>query len=237
MTMNLSRRDLLKFSAAGVVGTSLSGWLGALAAHAEQTRTKTKSCIVLWMDGGPSHKDTFDLKPGTKDAGDFQPIPTSVPGVRISEHFPKLAKLMHHGAILRGMCTGEGAHGRAKVYLHTGYKEGVGGLVYPSLGSIVSMELGRSDFPLPNFVSVGNRSFGSGFLGARHQPLVVNDPTRGVDNLRPAVQTGQFNNRVDLLGELEQCFNRTYNNGLGQAHRTTYERAVQLMRDQGGAAV
>src|SRR5262249_39920764 len=157
---DLSRRDFFKFSAAGATFASLSGWLDVLANRAAATGTRpSKACILLWMDGGPSHKDTFDLKPGTKDGGEFKPIQTSVPGIEISEHFPKLAQLMQHAAILRGMSTGEGAHGRAKYYLHTGYKEGQGGLVYPSLGSIVSAELGRPEFPLPNFVSVGNRSY------------------------------------------------------------------------------
>jgi hypothetical protein len=97
-----------------------------LASRAVAAPNKHKSCILLWMDGGPSHKDTFDLKPGTKDGGDFKPIATSVPGIQISEHFPKFAKIMHHAALLRGMSTSEGAHGRAKYYLHTGYKEGQG---------------------------------------------------------------------------------------------------------------
>src|SRR5881227_3454529 len=108
-----SRRDFLKLSAAGVLATSFSGWLNVLAARAAQSGVKHKSCILLWMDGGPSHKDTFDLKPGTKDGGDFKPISTSAAGVQISEHFPKLAKQMQHAAIIRGMSTPEGAHGRA----------------------------------------------------------------------------------------------------------------------------
>src|SRR5207302_1578060 len=91
MIENLSRRALLKATAA----TSLSGWLPVLAAHAAPARGKHKSCIVLWMDGGPSHKDTFDLKPGTADAGEFAPIQTSVNGIRISEHLPQIAKWMH----------------------------------------------------------------------------------------------------------------------------------------------
>jgi hypothetical protein len=230
--MNLSRRDLLKLSAAGVSAVSLSGWLNVLAARAAQTSARTKSCILLWMDGGPSHKDTFDLKPGTKDGGEFQPIKTAAPGVEISEHFPKLAGLMRHAAVLRGMSTGEGAHGRAKYYLHTGYKEGVGGLVYPSLGSLVSAELGNPTFPLPSFVSIGNRSFGSGFLGTRHQPLVVNDPARGVENLRPTVGEGEFKDRVGLLEEMEAAFHRDYQAGIGAAHHTTYQRAVTLMQSK-----
>ena len=79
---------------------SLSGWLKVLASRAASTGAKHKSCILLWMDGGSSHKDTFDLKPGTKDGGEFKPISTNVPGIQISEHFPKLARQMNHAAIL-----------------------------------------------------------------------------------------------------------------------------------------
>ena len=233
---NLSRRDMMKLSAAGVLGTSLSGWLPVLASRAAETRARTKSCILLWMDGGPSHKDTFDLRPGTENGGPYRAIQTNVSGIQISEHFPKLAQLMNHGALIRSMSTGEGAHGRAKYYLHTGYKEGVGGLVYPSIGSITAKENGNPESPMPNFVSIGNRSFGSGFLGARHQPLVVTDPARGVENLRSFVTTNQFDSRVNLLDELEAGFHRTHGDGVGVAHRTTYQRAVSLMRDQGARA-
>jgi hypothetical protein len=231
---NLTRRDFVKLSAAGTTFTSLSGWFDILAARASASAParRHKSCILLWMDGGPSHKDTFDLKPGTKDAGEFKPIQTSVPGIEISEHFPKLALQMHQAAILRGMSTGEGAHGRAKYYLHTGYKEGVGGLNYPSLGSIASAELGQRDFPLPNFVSVGNRSYGAGFLGARHQPLVVNDPSRGVENLKALVSETQFDNRVGLLEEMEKGFFRAYKADAGSDHQTTYHRAVRMMKSK-----
>ncbi len=236
--LNLSRRDLLKLSAAGILGTSMSGWLGVLATRAAQAQAQApnrvhhKKCILLWMDGGPSHKDTFDLKPGTAQGGPYRAIATSVPGIQISEHLPRVAQLMQHGTIIRSMSTGEGAHGRAKYYLHTGYKEGVGGLVYPSLGAITASEIGNPNNPLPNFVSVGNRSYGAGFLGARHQPLVVNDPVRGVENLRPLVSTQQFNNRVGLLEEMESSFHRTHGDGVGNAHRTTYQRAVNLLQSR-----
>jgi len=227
---SLTRRDALKLSAAGVLGASMSGWLDILAVRAAEAKAKTKSVILLWMDGGPTHKDTFDLKPGTEHGGPFKPIQTSAPGVEISEHFPRVAHVMHHGVVLRGMSTGEGAHGRARYYLHTGYREGVGGVVHPSIGSIVSKEIGDPDFPLPNFVSIGSRSYGSGYLGARHQPLVVNDPARGVENLRALVDTKQFQNRVTLLDEMEEGFFRTYKAESINAHRTMYGRAVELMQ-------
>jgi uncharacterized protein (DUF1501 family) len=227
----LSRREFLKLSAAGVSAVSLSGWLKVLAGRAAETKAKHKSCILLWMDGGPSHKDTFDLKPGTKDAGEFKPISTSVSGIQISEHFPKFARLMDHAAILRGMSTSEGAHGRAKYYLHTGYKEGQGGLTYPSLGSIVSAEIGRPNATMPNYVAIG-RSYGPGFLGARHAPLIVNDPARGVENLKPRVDDDHFHDRLSLLQEMEQAFHRDYKADASADHKTTYQRAVTLMRSR-----
>ncbi len=236
--MNLTeatRRDFLKLSAAGVGMLSMSGWMKVLANHAADTPAgakKHKSCILLWMDGGPSHKDTFDLKPDSKGAGEFKPISTSATGVQISEHLPKLAKLMHHGVVVRGMSTPEGAHPRAKYNLHTGYREGQGGLVYPSLGSIVSAELGSDAAAMPNFVSVGNRSFGSGFLGPKHQPLIVTDPARGVEDLKALVNETQFSKRMSLLEQMEKAFYHDYQVDAATDHKTTYERAVKLMRSK-----
>jgi hypothetical protein len=184
-TAGLSRRDWLKLMAAGVTGCSMSGWMQAMAEQAAVTRAKTKSCILLWMDGGPSHKDTFDMKPGTDNAGEFKPIKTNVPGIEISEYFPKFAQLINHTAILRGMTTPEGAHLRARYYMHTGYREGLGGIVYPSIGALVASEIGNPDAALPNFVTIGNSPYGAGFLGARYQPVGVPDPARGVQGLKP----------------------------------------------------
>ncbi len=228
----LSRRDFFKLSAAGVSGVSLSGWLDVLASRAAAAGLKHKSCILLWMDGGPSHKDTFDPKPDSDGAGEFKPISTAVPGIQISELFPKFAQHMKDAALLRGMSTSEGAHGRARYYMHTGYKEGQGGIVHPSIGSLVSSELGTPEFALPNFVSVGARSYGAGFLGAKHQPLIVNDPSRGVENLKPLVDTKEFDQRIGLLEEMEQAFFRDYKAGVGVDHKTTYQRAVTLMKSK-----
>jgi uncharacterized protein (DUF1501 family) len=232
----ISRRELMKLSAAGVLGFSASNWLNVLAARAQESRTPTKNCILLWMAGGPSHKDTFDLRPGTEQGGPFRQIQTATNGIQISEHFPQFARLMNHAAIIRSMSTPEGAHARASYNMHTGYREGQGGIVYPSIGAIVSKELGSETSAMPNFVSVGQRSYGSGFLGARHQPLIVNDAARGVDNLRTGVNQTQFDSRVSLLDELEQGFHSTHNAATAQAHRTTIQRAVTLMRDTGTQA-
>jgi uncharacterized protein (DUF1501 family) len=232
----MNRREAMKLSAAGVLGVSVSNWFNILAAHASETRQQTKNCILLWMDGGPSHKDTWDLRPGTTNGGPYQQIQTNVNGIQISEHFPQFARLMNHAAIIRSMSTPEGAHARAKYNLHTGYREGQGGIVYPSIGSIVSKELGSDTSAMPNFVAIGNRAYGSGFLGASHQPLIVNDAARGVENLRTGLSQSQFSDRVSLLDELESGFQRQHNANTAVAHRTTMQRAVTLMRDTGTQA-
>jgi uncharacterized protein (DUF1501 family) len=239
LDLNLSRRDLLKLTASGAGAAALSGWMPALAARAAQVqqtstgqRARHKHCILLWMDGGPSHKDTFDLKPGTADGGPFQAINTNVPGIRISEHFPRLAQLMNHTTLIRSMSTPEGAHPRARFHLHTGYREGVGGLVYPSIGSIAAKEIGDANSMMPNFIAVNRAGYSSGFLGPRYQPLNVQDPTRGVDGLRAFVDQERFNSRVGLLEEMEQSFFGNYQADAAVAHRTTYQRAVSLMQSR-----
>ena len=228
----LSRRDFLRLSAAGVGGAAMSGWMGVLAARAAEAGVKHKACILLNMEGGPSHKDTFDMKPGTANGGEFKPISTAVPGMQISEHLPQFAQLTKDAVIIRSMSTSEGAHGRGRYFMHTGYKEGQGGLSYPSIGSIVSSELGKDDFPLPNFVAVNGRSYGSGFLGPRHQPLFIQDPARGVENLKPLVGAGEFTDRMGLLEEMESAFYRDYKVESGAAHETTYRRAVEMMKSK-----
>lgn len=231
-----TRRDFVKLSAMGVFGASFSGWLNVLAAHAKDKATpataKAKNCILVWLDGGPSHKDTWDLKPQSKGAGDFKPIKTSVPGVEISEHLPKLAGWMDKGVLLRGMSTAEGAHPRAKYNLHTGYREGQGGLVYPSIGAIASAEIGRKDASIPNYITIGNRSYGSGFIGPKHQPLIVNDPNRGVQDLNSLVAASQFDKRVNLLQDLESAFYHDYQADSINDHKTTYARAVTMMKSK-----
>lgn len=232
-----TRRRFLQLSAAGVGTASMSGWLKAMAnspaaAPAKRAPGRAKSVVLLWMDGGPSHKDTFDLKPDSKGAGEFKPTKTSAPGIEISEHLPELAKWMHKGTLVRGMSTPEGAHARAKYNLHTGYREGQGGLVYPSIGSIVAAETGSPEASVPNFVSIGNRTYGSGFLGPKFQPLIVTNPTRGVEDLRTGVTERQFDNRLGLLDEMEAAFRGKYQADVIVDHKTAYERAVKLMHSK-----
>jgi hypothetical protein len=233
MNPGLSRRE---FVVSAITGASLCGWLSRLAAEAPD-RSRPKACILLWMAGGPSHIDTFDPKPDAPAniRGEFKSIDTSVPGVRISEHFPKFAKLMKHAAILRGMCTQESDHKLATYHLHTSYQNRGGAVAFPSLGAIVAKELGKRDVPLPNFVAIGRapqEALSAGFLGPDHQPLGVTDPVRGLDFIEPAAPPEQFDRQVELLQQLEKPFHQAYRSEAGDAHRSALERAVWLMNSK-----
>lgn len=230
----MRRRDFMKTCGLHVGAASLSGWLPQLA-NASGENNRPKACIVLWMTGGPSHLDTFDLKPDARAEvrGEFRPIATSVPGIQVSEHFPRIARRMQHAAILRGMSTQEADHQLGSYHLHTGYQNRAGGISFPALGSIVSQQLGRGDFPLPNYAVIGpgpRDGMGAGFLGARHQPFHVPDPTRNVENLTATVDATRFQRQYQLLGELERSFYQAYQAPAGQAHTTTMDGAVRMMR-------
>jgi len=245
----LTRRELFCLSAAGVGGASASGWLGALAAHAAKPLAgkKAKQCILLWMDGGPSHHDTFDMKPDAPAdvRGEFTPIQSSVTGLQVTEMLPRVAKVMHLAAVIRGMSTGESEHGRARTYLHTGYRVGAGGLQYPTMGSLMTAAAGEpADAAMPNFVVTGmhlnpaNWSYvaSPGHLGPRHTPLIVADPAGGVANLKPGVDDAEFDDRAAVLDQMTRGFLRDRPAPPAAAQATAYQRAVQLMRSPKGKA-
>jgi len=251
----LSRRDWLKLSAAGVVGTSLSGWLQALAADAAGSPQRKRSCILLWMNGGPSQMDTFDMKPGHANGGSFKEIDTAVPGIKISEHLPQVAKHMERIALVRSMSTKEADHGRATYQMRTGHVPG-GPVHYPTMGSLLSKEMGQADAELPNFVSVAPYRFfspaayGPGFLGPQHAPLVVGENQQSLipipgqqsnyeDSLKvqdidlPAsVTADRAAARVKLLNEMTSDFLEKRSGVPSESHKAAVERAVTLMRSK-----
>jgi hypothetical protein len=189
------------------------------------------------MAGGPSHIDTFDPKPEAPAniRGEFRATETSVSGIRISEHFPRFAKLMQHAAILRGMCTQESDHKLATYNLHTGYRNRGGAVAYPSLGAIVAKELGKRDVALPNFVTIGRgpqEALSAGFLGPDNQPLSVNDPVRGLDFVEPAGAPERFERQVELLRGFDAAFHNQYGSAADETHQSAIDRSVRLMNSE-----
>ena len=254
-TPRVSRRDMLRLSAAGVLGGSASGWLPAFAADAAANPQRRRSCVLLWMNGGPATIDLFDLKPGHANGGSFKEI-EAAPGLKIGEHLPKLAAHGKRLGVVRSMSTKEGDHGRATYLMRTGNLP-QGALQYPTLGSLVSKEIGDPAAELPNFVSVGpfrqfsQGAFGPGFLGPNYAPLVVGENNnfgapqggntdaalRVQDLARPGDISGeQAESRYDLLRDLERSFSIDRPNLVAQSHATAYDRAVRLMQSVGAQA-
>src|SRR5262245_52366978 len=236
MIRELSRRDWLRWSATGLFWR-VSGWLPALAADAAPHPGRRRSCVVLWMSGGPSQLDTFDLKPEHESGGPFREIATSAPGLRISEHLPGVARHADKLAVIRSMSTKEGDHDRARFLLRTGRLPD-GPERYPALGSLAGKELGRSEDALPAFVSIGAENVpGPGFLGPRYAPLVLGGDRRdavedrlSVPALAPPadITAEQGDARRRLLRETTRRFVDRHPDPAAQVHQAVYDRAMRL---------
>lgn len=206
------------------------------------------------MNGGPSQMDTFDLKPGHKNGGEFKEIATAVPGIRISEHLPKIAALAEHLAVIRSMSTKEGDHSRAAYLLRNGYLPQPP-VSYPTLGSLVSKELGNPAAALPNFVSIAPyrnlnpAAYAPGFLGSQFAPLIVGearpdgDDASGdygltVDDLAaPAgVSREAVTARLGILNSLNDRFVGSHPDAPALGYRSAYDQAVKLMRSDAAKA-
>lgn len=253
----ISRREWLRVAGGSFAGLMAgSRWFPLLADQAVKSH---RACILLWMSGGPSQMDTFDLKPGHPNGGEFQEIETSVPGIRISEHLPKLARQMEHLALIRSMKTREGDHTRGTYLMHTGYLP-QGPIAYPTLGSLLSKELGEDESSLPNFVSIAPNTFlspsafGPGFLGSKYAPLVVGGMARPpgaspsdnnteeisfrVENLEPIAGTSgeQTASRLSLLKQFDEDFSAQRSGIVTESHRSAYQAAIRMMSPASEAA-
>ncbi len=247
----LNRRSWLRRALLGVGASagSMSGWLRAMAGHAP--KKPVKSVAVLWMNGGPATIDLWDLKPGHGNGGPFKEIATKAPGMRFSEHLPRLAALGQDLALARSMSSKEGDHERATFHLRTGYTP-VGAIQFPALGSLVASELGSETADLPNFVSIAPgrnvSAIGGGFLGPRFAPLGIAERAEGepgsagdilrVPDIRLAEGVSERAQaaRLDLLAGMESQFQADRKTPVGDSYRAAMLRAVKLMRPSAAAA-
>lgn len=253
---SLNRRDWLRYSAAAL-GVTSCNWFtpiaNVLAADEKQTGRK-RHCVLLWMAGGPSQTDTFDMKPKHTNGGEFKEVETCVPGLRFSEHLPGLAKHADQLAVVRSLSTKEGDHGRGTYLMRTGHAPGTP-VKYPSIGSSISKELGSDLAPLPNYVAINQNipfaadAFGPGFLGPKYSAATVNGSEPGptpsgeapdgeagfaqlrVDNLNlaPGVSPERATRRRELWEQMQTDFISTRPVSAVLAHDTIYRRAVRTM--------
>jgi uncharacterized protein (DUF1501 family) len=243
---SLSRRSFVKVGAVGFLGLSLglNDLLRMERAFAAEDRSKSgpqaKSVILIWLDGGPSQFDTFDpkLTAPADHKSEFGAIPTSVPGLHISELMPHTAKVMNKATLIRTLSHGEGAHERACHTLLTGWAPNPS-LVYPALGSVTAKELGANG-PLPPYVAIPGSGFAfgyaqSGFLEAAFNPFSVGgDPNNDGFSVRDVALPGgvtaeRLDGRRTLLQTLDSAFRRFENTPEARSRDEFYARAYDMI--------
>jgi hypothetical protein len=203
----VSRRNFLKIGALGA-GLTLADLLRARASASAQTTrspSSSKAAIMIYLPGGPSHMDMYDLKPDApaEYRGEFRPIATNVPGIQICEYFPLQARMFDKLAVIRSVVSVE-EHSDSLVM--TGFSEGTNRTAHhPSFGSVVSRLRQGTTADVPPFVSLRGMSFGSepGYLGVAHRAFTPSGP--GVENLRLAngLNADRVSSRRDLLHEFD----------------------------------
>ena len=235
MTIELSRRDFLRTSAAagGVIATSsffANNLYGQDKKNVRARNSKINHVIILYMAGAPSQMETFDPKPGTKNGGPTKAIETEVPGFTPADNLPHIAKCAGDLLLIKSMHSREGNHSRGSYLLHTGYIPNPT-LKHPSLGSIVAQQIGDPEFELPNFVKLGGGPFPAGYLGVENNPFVISRPGAKIENLdyAPGVNRDRMDRRMKLVKEMEKDFAKDRGDEAVEAHKAMYEKARKLM--------
>ncbi len=230
LPLGMSRRHFMSHmaGASAMAATSLS--LGhTLRTHAADLKKNHKAAILLWMSGGPSTMDIWDLKPGANTGGPFRPIRTSG-DAEISEHMPETAKIMDKMAIIRSMSTREADHNRGRYYMHTGYVPNPN-IEHPSYGSVISHELYKEGLEIPPFVSVGGGSVGPGFLGMSWAPFVVNSNGQ-VRNVDMGMDEKRLMQRMEALSLIENGFVGQKRGSASEDHMKILKKTLDLMTSQ-----
>ena len=243
----LTRRRALRIGASGLIGGLSLPWLLEAQAKAATAKPgKAKSCIFIFLEGGPSQLDMWDLKPEApaEIRGPYKPISTSVSGTQICEHLPMCAKIANKYTIVRSHSHNDNGHNTGYHYLMTGYKADFpdgntrvpNNHLFPSIGSIISRELGpKSTLPpyinMPHMMQAG----GAGFYGSEYSPFVIeSDPVQAdfeVQNLNPLerLSTERQERRRKLLNDVEKLEREGTEQGRAKAMSTYYQRARDLI--------
>ncbi|MBI3880846.1 MAG: DUF1501 domain-containing protein [Verrucomicrobia bacterium] len=232
-----SRRDFLHLGALSCLGLSLADLLRFQSLAANPRAQRDVSCILIWLDGGPSHLEMFDLKPDApiEVRGEFKPIATSVPGIRICEHLPRTAQMMRDVALIRSLTHELGNHDTGSHYLLTGHRP-TPVVQYPSLGSIVAKETGFTR-PLPPYVAIPEavNAARAGYLPGAFSPFAIGgDPSKAdykVRDLEPPESVGfeRVTRRQTMQQQLDNFSRQVETNSAVQSRDAFYEQAYRLL--------
>jgi len=227
---HVSRRSLLKGTLATASGASVLNWGGLFQSQAiaEAAKRKKKHCILLWLNGGCSQFETFDMKIGRSTGGMFRDISTNLPGARVCELMPAISQRMDKLTVIRSMRTSQIDHPGGIYLMHTGYARAAN-VRFPEMGAIIAKYCGSPEADLPDFVKISSQgNAGAGFLGPRYQPFSL-----GRDGNLPPFSTSQLtpekeSRRHSLRDFIEEQFARTHKADPARMHREAYDRARRL---------
>jgi len=228
---DISRRRFMEWFARSSLGVGLGGQLSA----APSAGGRARQVIAIYLRGGMSHVDTFDPKPGRPEMAGVEAIATSADGVQVGGWFPKMARQMHHVALVRSMTSTQGVHERGAYLAHTSYFQ-TPTIVHPSLGTWTLKKLGNDNPLLPGFVLVngGPQHPGSGYMESRLGPLPIIDPSAGLQDstLLSGVTPADFARRDALVRTLAARFSSRTKSRTATAYARIHEEAVDLMRSK-----
>lgn len=240
-----TRRDFVVGMAKSCLGVSLMPLLQGSAQALFDGSSKLKqvptarNVIYLYMSGGMTHLDTFGCVPGAETMGETEVIKTSADGIQIGSGLPTVAKYMRHGVIINSMTSTQGAHEQGNYFQHTSYTLR-GGTRHPTMGAWLQKFQGKGHPDLPGTVviSEGSKHPGGGFFEAAFQPLVINDPTTGLQNSRrlASLSESDFDYRLGLSAKLNAGFQEAYNQSAVRAYSDVYRDAVKVMKSADLAA-
>jgi len=226
----MNRRHFLShLVATSSMAIPVTNFTNTILANSADLKKRHKSAILLWMSGGPSTIDLWDLKPGSPTGGPFKPINTNADGIQICEHLPMLSKNMDKLSIVRSMSTREADHTRGRYYMHTGYVPSTT-IEYPSYGSVISHELisQSPELEIPPFVSIGGSSIGPGFLGMSYSPFVV-DSNGNIKDLNMGIDKSRLSQRLEMLAVIENKFINENRGGSLIDHNEILNKTIKLM--------
>ncbi len=228
---HISRRAMIKGALATTAGAvaNFGGLFNSQTIAAEAAK-KGKRCILLWMNGGASQIDTFDMKPGRSTAGPFREIKTKLPGYHVCEYLPKMAQLVDKLGIIRSMKTQSPDHPDGIYHMHCCYKQSER-TPHPELGAMIAKYLGNADADLPSFVRMGPcGNAGSGYLGPRYEPFSVNRDGKMPSFTSPYGDAKSDERRNDLLRFMEAESAKKSEAEPFESHRVAKERSWRLLR-------
>lgn len=232
---HLNRRRFIELAAGGFLGVRAGGSVMAAAGNKSSIPphpAPAKQLVYLFMAGGMSHIDTFDLKPDHDNQGHTDPLNTNTDGIRVSKHLPNLAKHAHKMCIVNSLTSTAGDHEKGNYFMHTSYEQRAT-IRHPGLGAWGQKMRGKLNPTMPGSVFIGKESrfHGSGgFFEPEFEPLAINEAKDGLKYSRKNhIKQDRFDRRLSLANDLDRDFVERYNNKPVRAYGDMYEDAVRLM--------